>query len=260
MVPLGSAFLPLLPPLPLALLFSASSLFTSCACMSFFPFFSFFNPFSLLPVELARDSLLGRVFEISLGDLKNKSEDDAFYKFKLKVADVAGRQLLTNFYGMDITTDKLRSLVRKWHTLIEAFTDVKTTDGYSLRVFAIGFTKRRQNQARKTSYAQSAQTRRIRKKMIDIITREASNVDLNELVQKLMSDVIGKEIEKTTQSIYPLQNVLIRHVKMLSAPKVDLGKLLEIHGGAEAVAAADNGAAMDRAEEEVAVAAEPTEA
>ena len=59
--------------------------------------------------------------------------------------------------GMDMTTDKLRSLVKKWQTLIECFTDVKTTDGFVLRVFCIGFTKKRQNQIRKTSYAQTAQ-------------------------------------------------------------------------------------------------------
>merc|ERR1712194_759398 len=81
----------------------------------------------------SRDSLLGRVFEVSLGDLKTKGEDDAFRKFKLKTEEVSGFQCLTNFYGMDLTTDKLRSLVRKWHSLIEAYVDVKTTDGYLLR-------------------------------------------------------------------------------------------------------------------------------
>ena len=49
---------------------------------------------------------------------------------------------------MDFTTDKLRSLVRKWQTLIEAQVDVKTTDGYLLRIFAIAFTKKRAGQAR----------------------------------------------------------------------------------------------------------------
>ncbi len=48
--------------------------------------------------------------------------------------------------GMDLTTDKVRSLVRKWQTLIEAHVDVRTTDGYTLRMFCIGFTKKRQNQ------------------------------------------------------------------------------------------------------------------
>ena len=51
---------------------------------------------------------------------------------------------------MDFTTDKLRSLVRKWQTLIEAHVEVKTTDGYMLRMFCIGFTKKRAGQVNAT--------------------------------------------------------------------------------------------------------------
>jgi small subunit ribosomal protein S3Ae len=196
--------------------------------------------------KIARDSLIGRVYEVSLADLKPHGEDDAFRKFSLKIQDVQGRQCLTNFSGMDMTTDKLRSLVRKWHTLIEAYTDIKTTDGYFLRLFAIGFTRRRPNQTKKTSYAQTAQVNQIRKKMVDIIQKEASSVDLCELVAKFIPEIIGKEIEKATQGIYPLQNVFIRKVKVLRAPKADLGKLLEIHGGAAAI---DTGKPVERAAE-----------
>lgn len=70
-------------------------------------------------------------------------------------------------------------------TMIEAHVDVKTTDGYLLRLFCVGFTKRRNNQIRKTSYAQHQQVRQIRKKMMEIMTREVQTNDLKEVVNKL---------------------------------------------------------------------------
>ncbi len=118
--------------------------------------------------EVATDSLKGRVFELSLADL-NAAEDLDYRKIKLIGEEVQGKALLTSFYGMDMTRDKMCSLIRKWQTLIEASAEVKTTDGYVLRMFCIAFTKRRPNQVRKTSYAQSSQIRAIRKKMEDIM-------------------------------------------------------------------------------------------
>jgi len=181
--------------------------------------------------KIASDGLKGRVVEVSLADLQ-KDEDQAHRKIKLRIEDVQGHDCLTNFHGMDLTTDKLRSLVRKWQTLIEAHIDVKTTDGYTLRMFSIGFTKRRQNQYKKTSYAQSSQIRTIRKKMMDIMFREASSSDLKDLVSKFIPEGIGKQIEKACQGVYPLQNVFVRKVKVLKTPKFDPYKLMELHGGA----------------------------
>jgi ribosomal protein S3AE len=156
----------------------------------------------------ANDALKGRIFEVSLADLQ-KDEDHAFRKIKLRVDEVQGKNCLTNFHGLDFTSDKLRSLVRKWQTLIEANVTVKTTDDYLLRLFAIAFTKRRNNQIKKTTYARSSQIRAIRKKMTEIIQREASSVTLSQLTTKLIPEVIGRDIEKSTQGIYPLQNVSI---------------------------------------------------
>lgn len=51
------------------------------------------------------------MFETSLGDL-NENED-AFRKFKLIIEETQGKVCLTNFHGMDITTDKLRSMIKK---------------------------------------------------------------------------------------------------------------------------------------------------
>ncbi|TVU48044.1 hypothetical protein EJB05_07666 [Eragrostis curvula] len=179
--------------------------------------------------KIASEGLKHRVFEVSLADLQS-DEDQAYRKIRLRAEDVQGKNVLTNFWGMDFTTDKLRSLVKKWQTLIEAHVDVKTTDGYMLRLFCIGFTKRRPNQVKRTCYAQSSQIRQIRRKMVEIMASQASTCDLKELVSKFIPEVIGKEIEKATSSIFPLQNVFIRKVKILKAPKFDLGKLMEVHG------------------------------
>ena len=54
-------------------------------------------------------------------------------------------------------------------------------------MFCIGFTTnmKNKNQMKKTSYAQSSQIRAIRKKMVDIMTEEASTCDIKQLVAKL---------------------------------------------------------------------------
>lgn len=200
--------------------------------------------------KIAADGLKGRVFEVSLADLQDHDEDRAFRKIKLRAEDVQGRNVLTNFWGMDFTTDKLRSLVRKWQTLIEAHVDVKTTDNYVLRLFAIAFTKRRPNQIKKTSYAQSSQIRAIRRKMVDIMVKESQNCDLKELVTKFIPESIGGEIEKACCGIYPLQNTFIRKVKILKAPKFDLVKLMEVHGD---YSAEDVGTKIDRPAEDSAM-------
>jgi len=179
----------------------------------------------------ANDALKGRIVEVSLADLQ-KDEDHAFRKVKLRVDEVQGKNCLTNFHGLDFTSDKLRSLVRKWQTLIEANTVVKTTDDYLVRLFVIAFTKKRANQIKKTTYAQSAQIRQIRKKMYEVIARESAGLTLHGLVGKLIPEAFGREIEKATHGIYPLQNVYVRKVKLLKQPKFDLGSLLALHGEA----------------------------
>merc|ERR1712055_40197 len=178
--------------------------------------------------KIASDGLKGRVFEMSLADLQ--TDEVAFRKFKLVAEEVQGRNVLTNFHGMNLTTDKLRSMVKKWQTLIEANVDVKTTDGFTLRLFCIGFTKKRPNQIKKTCYAQHTKVRGIRKKMVEIMTREVAANDLKEVVSKLIPDSIGRDIEKACQGIFPLHDVFIRKVKILRKPKFDIGRLMELHG------------------------------
>ena len=76
--------------------------------------------------------------------------------------------------------------------------------------------------------------------MVEVIQRE-SNCELKELVGKFIPESISKEIERACASIYPLHDVYLRKVKLLKKPKLDMGKLIEIHGD---VSASETGAAV----------------
>jgi len=77
-----------------------------------------------------------------LADLKENSDNYYWRKIKLVVDDVDGTYAKTSFYGMDITRDKLCQMIRKWQSTVETFVDIKTADGYIMRMFIVGFTKR----------------------------------------------------------------------------------------------------------------------
>lgn len=178
--------------------------------------------------KIASDALKGRVVETSLADLNNNQ--DAWRKIKLSIEDVQGRACMTNFHAMDMTRDKLCQYIKKWQTLIDAHCEVKTQDGYVLRVFVTAFTGRVANQARKTSYAQHQQIKQIRKKIVEIIAKEAAASNLVDLVAKLNHvDQFPKQITKACQFIYPLSAAVVRKVKTLKKPKFDITKLNELY-------------------------------
>merc|ERR1711981_341158 len=98
--------------------------------------------------------LKGRVLEVNLADLQN-DDDQGYRKMSLCIEDIQGRNCLTDFHGMSLTRDKVCSLIKKWQTTIEAHCDAKTTDGYTVRLFCLAFTKRQVGQVKSTCYAQT---------------------------------------------------------------------------------------------------------
>jgi len=178
--------------------------------------------------KIASDALKGRVVESSLADLNQNQ--DAWRKVKLSIEDIQGKTCLTNFHAMDMTRDKLCQFIRKWQTLIDAHCEVKTQDGYVLRVFVVAFTGKQPTQARKTSYAQHQQIKAIRKKIVEIINKEASTSNLSDLVAKFNHvDQFPKMITKACQFIYPLSGAVIKKVKTLKKPKFDITRLNELY-------------------------------
>jgi len=193
--------------------------------------------------KIASDSLKGRVFEFHLGDLKRPGNALADYhkqfqydgkvsrKMKLLCEEVKNNDCYTNFTGMSMTTEELRSSIKKWATLIEAHEDARTTDGYLLRVFVMALTTEpeRSVQVKKTHYAKSSQVREIRRKMSDTIKNEISQCTLEQVVDKLIPNAIGDTIKKACFNTFPLNPVNIRKVKVIKRPIQDYTKIMALH-------------------------------
>ena len=180
--------------------------------------------------NIPADSLRGRIFSISNGDLtQNNKQDLAWRIVKLQIEEVKGYECFTNFNGLTITRDKMCTLVKKWHSLIEGFVQAKTTDGYLVRLFAIAFTRRQNRQVKATCYAKASQVKAIRQKMMEIMLKECQSNNLKDLFKKILTDSVSKAITDECSKIFPLQNVLVHKAKVLKKPKFDLTKLMELY-------------------------------
>ena len=123
-------------------------------------------------------------------DLAPNQDTFHWRKIKLIVDQTEGRQAITSFYGVDTTRDELCSLIKKRKTLIEAISDVKSQDGYVLRVFVIAFTRESGNQKSKTNYALASQQKIIRRKINEIIAKEISKANATQVLNLFTSEVV----------------------------------------------------------------------
>ncbi|EIJ88399.1 small subunit ribosomal protein S3Ae [Nematocida parisii] len=169
----------------------------------------------------APDAVRGRTFEVNQGDLMTSSNTQSFRKFKFVVDGVRGKDAISSFHSMELISDKIKSIPKKWHTLVETCSKVETVDGYTLRVFTVSNTKRKPKSVKKNCYAKLSQVKAIRQIIFKIVSEELSGCKINDVMKKLMNETIGMRIEQEGIKIYPLQNCHVKKVKVLKRPKID---------------------------------------
>jgi len=182
-------------------------------------------------LKIAAENIRGRVFEANLADLDLATNRDQPYRnIKLVAQDVIGRNILTQFHGLSLTTDKLRSMFRKWCTTIESIIDAKTSDGYTMSLFIICFTNRQPNQLSKNCYCAARLEKWVRHRMTKLVQKRFAKCDINKAVHELTHDTLTDTLYKRCNSIVPLRDVKLTRVKMLRAPRFDAQKLADAHG------------------------------
>lgn len=153
-------------------------------------------------------NLMGRAIETTLGDLTNNFSKQNT-KLKFEVDQVAGDSAYTKFVGHELTSDYIRSLVKRRTSRIDAIVDVTTRDGYKVRVKPSCFTVKR---------ARTTQVKSIRGIAAGLIQETANTMDLNQFIQEVVLGKISLNIYKSAKSIYPLRRVEIRKTEVLAEP------------------------------------------
>ena len=152
--------------------------------------------------------IVGRVIETTLGDLTNNFSKQNT-KLKFKVDRVAGDSAYTKFMGHEMTTDYIRSLVKRRTSRIDSIIDVTTTDGYQVRVKPSCFTVKR---------ARANQVKSIRELSRQVVLAKAVGLDLNQLVQEVVLGKLSLDIYKEAKAVYPLRRVEIRKTEIMTEP------------------------------------------
>jgi small subunit ribosomal protein S3Ae len=152
--------------------------------------------------------LIGRRIETTVGELTNDMTKNNT-KVLLRVNNVVGDIAHTTLIGHELTTDYVRSIVKRQTSRIDANVDVRTKDGYLIRVKPTCFTIKR---------ARSSQMKAIRELMINIVKRRASESDFETFMQEAILGRLSAGIYRQAKFIYPLRRVEIRKTEVTSAP------------------------------------------
>jgi len=164
-------------------------------------------PIALTPADEPW-KLLGRVVETTLFDLTGDITQVHVHLF-FQIYKVEGEQALTKFKGHELARDYVRSLTRRKSSKITAIVNVETKDGYRLRVTGITWT---------TYRCKTSQKRSIRKIMMDMITKHASEKTFDEFIVAMIFGESAQAIFQEAKKIYPLRKVEIYKSKLLAIP------------------------------------------
>ena len=167
---------------------------------------------SIVGTTMAGDPslLVGRNVETTVGELTNDMTKNNT-KVILRISNVVGDIATTDLMGHELTTDYIRSIVKRQTSRIDANVEVKTKDGYVIRVKPTCFTIKR---------ARSSQIKAIRELMIEIVKRRAAETDFENFMQEAILGRLSAAIYRQAKFIYPLRRVEIRKTQVEVMPAV----------------------------------------
>ncbi|WP_414469555.1 30S ribosomal protein S3ae [Methanobacterium sp. ACI-7] len=154
------------------------------------------------------DMLVKRTVESSMRELTGDFSKQ-YVKLFFQINNVAGDTANTKFVGHHVTTDYVRSMIRRGTSRIDAITDVTTKEGYKVNVHVIAITVKR---------AKSSQQKFIRETMGRLVGELAEGKNFPELIEAIISGKMASSIYHETKKIYPLKRVEIIKTQVAEEP------------------------------------------
>ena len=160
-------------------------------------------------------NLIGRTTEATVHDI-NGDFSKMHVKLKFKVQDVNGFDAHTVFIGQDLTSDYIRRLTRRKRTKTDHVIDVRTKDGYLIRVKPMSITEKR---------IQSSQETALRTMMDEEMRKMGEEKTISEIVKAIIDGEMAHRLGTVCKVIVPIKRVEIRKTEVLemgSAPQDQL--------------------------------------
>ncbi|NHI93953.1 MAG: 30S ribosomal protein S3ae [Candidatus Lokiarchaeota archaeon] len=156
------------------------------------------------------EEILGRTFVTTLFDLTGNYK---FMHLKLffRAQEIKAGKIQTKYIGHDIARDYLRSLVRRSTTRIDGILNLKTKDGYLLRIFALMFTQRRIKRSQQDA---------IRAIMFDQIKLAAEQFNFDEFINEAVSGKMAEVLLDQCKLVVPIRSAEIMKIKVVQDPTI----------------------------------------
>jgi small subunit ribosomal protein S3Ae len=150
-------------------------------------------------------SLMGRMTEATVHDLTGDFSK-MHVKMKFKVTEVRGFDAHTVFVGQDLTSDYVRRLTRRKKTKTDHVIDVRTKDGYLLRIKPMSITDKR---------IQSSQETAVRTLMTNELNAMGAEMALSDMLKCVITGEMAKRLSLVSKVIVPIKRVEIRKTEVI---------------------------------------------
>jgi small subunit ribosomal protein S3Ae len=140
-------------------------------------------------------NLMGRIVEATVHDLTGDFSK-MHVKLTFKVKEVRGFDAHTVFIGQTLTSDYVRRLTRRKRTKTDHVIDVRTKDGYLLRIKPMSVTDKR---------IQSSQETAVRNAMTNEVTNMGIEMTMADMVKVIITGEMSKRLSNAAKVIVPIK-------------------------------------------------------